>query len=149
MPMHQCMRNLDGLLAGEFNRGLQEPRSFSAEVLASRAQPLHGEWGSRRPRPGDASGLSWAQLLPSWCGEPCFSRRRSLPPHQPVSPPAVWAVGSEGRAGGGGRRDPPPSEVCLFTSLHPWGKSGEGLGRGVRGRIRVEQHLPFQRSHSP
>lgn len=88
--MHQCMRNLDWLLVGEFNQGLQEPCSFPVEVLAPRVQPSRGEWESQCSHRGA-----------SQCGELCFGRWWSMPlTCMGGSPRNLWS----GAGGKGNRR---------------------------------------------
>lgn len=71
MPVHQCMRDIDWLLVGGFDQGLEESHSFTREGLAPYAQPSRREQGSQHPCPGESARLSWAPLLPNRCEEPC------------------------------------------------------------------------------
>lgn len=80
------MRNLDWLLIGKFNQGLQEPCSFGAEVHATPVQSSCRDWGSRRPHQGHPPRPSWAQLLAGQYREPCFSQRRLAPQSAMLDP---------------------------------------------------------------
>lgn len=136
MPVHQCMRNLSWSSSVSFT---QVCRSLAVlEVLAPRAQPCCA-LGSWCPCVGDPPGLSWARLLPSCCGELCLSPQQYIPLHPSMTGEDREVVYTA----------PPPSEVCLFTSLCCWGKIAEGARHGVWGQIWAEWHLPFERSHSP
>lgn len=133
MPVHQCMRNLDWVLVGEFSQGLEAPRSSAGDVLSTPCSVFQQGAGLSASSPGQAgrAELGTAGPQPAW--GPVF--RLTAVHHSPPaceSPRSLGGgVGGEGR----GRRPMRPTTLrgLLVRQLTLVGQVRRGTGAWITG----------------